>query len=149
MGKILSFAFRGDASERIIRDLPLHHKVILDSDVSSIDTFLEDLLMVQPDQILGLGEYPAETDKVLIEARCYNTFQNEKISEDGPSMLPIPFFIPPGKNLKVSDTMGNSFHNLISYKIMEKKATGELHAAYTFLHIPKNLSHLALNLQWG
>lgn len=138
MGK-LTFAFKGNASEQVIKLLPLHHKVILESSLEAVDTFIEDLILVQPETILGLGEYSGpDTDAIRIETAAWNKFRNNSIELGAAKILKIRPFIKPTENMKITQGLGNSWCNLISYKIQEKINTGELHSEYTFLHIPKS-----------
>jgi pyrrolidone-carboxylate peptidase len=45
--------------------------------------------------------------------------------------------ISPGKYFKLSDGIGNSWCNLVSYRIMGLIENRELGSRYTFVHIPK------------
>lgn len=136
----LTFAFKGTVSEEIIKLLPLHHKVILESSLPSIDSFVQDLLTVQPEFILGLGEYTGRGDeKIRIETVTWNKFRNNRIGS-GPEFLTIHPFVKLSEGFKLTHALGNSWCNLISYKIVEQIENKKLKSKYTFLHIPKNYS---------
>jgi hypothetical protein len=49
-------------------------------------------------------------------------------------------FIKESENTKIASALGNSWCNLISYKIMRLIENKELKSKYTFLHIPSSFN---------
>lgn len=138
----LSFAFKGTISEDVIKQLPLHHKVILESSVSEIEKFIEDLIAVQPEHIVGMGEYSGrDQDAIRIETAAWNIFRNSVIDENSAKILKLHPFLKVTEGFKIANALGNSWCNLVSYKIQEKINSGELQSKFTFLHIPKHISN--------
>lgn len=111
---------------------------------NNIDHYLNLLTHEQPSHILGLGSYSGiDRDKIRIERITTNQFRNDKIEENAPSKLEIINFLSlsmPNENFKYADAIGNSWCNLISWKIMRLIEDGTLHSQYSFLHIPKGFN---------
>jgi len=109
---------------------------------NNIDHYLDLLVHDQPSYILGLGSYSGiDQDKIRIERITTNQFRNDKIEDITTDKLEINNFltIPSSNNyFKYADAMGNSWCNLISWKIMRLIKNGTLHSKYSFLHIPKS-----------
>ncbi len=126
------FAFKGTSS-------PHSNTHFIDSSEEAIDKLLEELIKLQPDKILGLGKYSGKDQaQVRIEIICTNKFRN-KILGDQLIQLPIPYFLEPNKNMKLASGIGNSWCNLVSYKIVLAINSGKIKSKYTFLHIPKGM----------
>lgn len=97
----------------------------------SINKYLEFLLEHQPEFILGLGIYTGrDQKKIRIETKCSN----------GLSKTDINPFLKPYQNSIFAESIGNSFCNLASWKIMELINLGNLKSRYTFLHLPKSMA---------
>ena len=111
---------------------------------NNIDHYLNLLVHDQPSHILGLGSYSGiDQNKIRIEKITTNQFRNDKIEENASDKLGINNFmqLPMPKDLfKYADAMGNSWCNLISWKIMRLIENGVLRSLYTFLHIPKGVN---------
>ncbi len=109
---------------------------------NNIDHYLDLLIHDQPSHILGLGSYSGiDQDKIRIERITTNQSRNGKVEENAPNKLKINSFLPlsiPSENFKYAEAIGNSWCNLISWKIMRLIEKGVLHSQYTFLHVPKN-----------
>ena len=108
----------------------------------SIDKYLEFLLHDQPEYILGLGQFFGEQDKIRIETKCFNNFKDRAISpeKEFKQCVDINPFLKPQSISKFSESIGTSYCNLVSWKIMELINSSKLHSHYTFLHIPKQLT---------
>lgn len=109
-----------------------------------IEDYLNLLIKDQPSYIIGLGSYSGvDRDKIRIERITSNSFRNNKIEEDLLDKLKIDNFLTPdisNKNLKFADALGNSWCNLISWKIMRLIKNKTLNSRYSFLHIPKSFN---------
>lgn len=108
---------------------------------NNIDHYLDLLLHDQPKFILGMGVYSGvDQDAIRIETYTINQFRNNPIEFDtnSPKKLFIdPFSKPLVDNSKLASGLGNSWCNLISWKIMRLINQKKLNSRYTFLHIPK------------
>lgn len=108
---------------------------------NNIDHYLNLLVHDQPSHILGLGSYSGiDQNKIRIERITTNQFRNDKIEENVPDRLDINNFLSlpmPNNHFKYADAIGNSWCNLISWKIIRLIENGTLNSMYTFLHIPK------------
>jgi pyrrolidone-carboxylate peptidase len=113
---------------------------------NNIDHYLKMLLHDQPSHILGLGSYSGvDQDKIRIETITTNRFRNDPIEAYAPDELRINNYLETSnENFKVVSALGNSYCNLISYKIMRLIEKGKLKSQYSFLHIPKGLYHTDL-----
>lgn len=117
---------------------------------NNIDHYLEQLIRDQPSHILGLGSYSGvDQDKIRIEKIATNQFRNSKIEENAHDRIEINnFLLPiPKVNFKYTNAMGNSWCNLISWKIMRLIKNGTLHSRYSFLHIPKSVDKYIISKQ--
>jgi len=109
---------------------------------NNIDHYLKLLLHDKPSHILGLGSYSGiDQDKIRIETITINRFRNHKIAENAPEQIELTnFLISSNKNFKLATALGNSWCNLISWKIMRLIENGSLSSKYSFLHIPKGFN---------
>lgn len=121
--------------------LPDHCYIVYSN---NINHYLDLLIHDQPSHILGIGSYSGvDRDKIRVEGITTNKFRNNKIEENVPDRLEINNFLIPlmsNKNLKHADAMGNSWCNLISWKIMRLIENKTLRSQYSFLHIPKGFN---------
>lgn len=138
------FAFRHptsgktNISSKVVPLIPAQSKHIL-SDKSSIDRYIMQLLEENPKYILGLGSWSGRDNTAIrIETRCTNKWRNQ-ISGDRLESATIKLFVQITKRTKLTDKMGNSFCNYISWRIVKLIQRGKLTSHYTFLHIPKNM----------
>lgn len=109
---------------------------------NNIDHYLDNLLHDQPQYILGIGEYSGiDQDAIRIETVTTNKFRNDPIETTAAGKsLGINYFLKPiGNDVKLASGLGNSWCNLVSWKIMRLITNGKLKSQYTFLHIPKKL----------
>lgn len=107
---------------------------------NNIEHYISMLLHDQPGHILGMGIYSGvDQYKIRIETATTNKFRNDPIEISfADKSLRINHFLKPKKNdAKLASGLGNSWCNLISWKIMRLIANGKLKSHYTFLHIPK------------
>ncbi len=156
----LAFGFKDNLTEDILALLEVDSKVLLNvragvsmyikldgkkfksAGASGIfDTFGTELLQEisehSPKHILGLGRYSGrDRSQIRIETKCTNKFRNNVLGQELKS-LEIPYFITPDENFKLAIGIGNSFCNLISYKITEFIRTSDIDTKYIFLHIPE------------
>lgn len=110
---------------------------------NNIDHYLKMLIHDQPKYILGLGTYiGVDKDNIRIETVTKNQFRNDVIEDDFPisKQIIINPFIKQSENTKLATALGNSWCNLISYKIMRLIENKELNSKYTFLHIPSSFN---------
>lgn len=108
---------------------------------NNIDHYLKMLIHDQPKYILGMGTYTGvDKDSIRIETVTKNQFRNEVIEKDFPisKQLDINPFVKQSENTKLASALGNSWCNLISWKIMRLIENKELNSQYTFLHIPSS-----------
>lgn len=137
---LYAFALTGGLGKLLYKLKSPDHCYIVYS--NNIDHYLNLLVHDQPIQILGLGSYSgADQNKIRIERITTNQFRNDKIEENAPDKLEINNFLQfpiPNDHLKYADAIGNSWCNLISWKIIRLIENGTLHSRYTFLHIPKD-----------
>lgn len=129
---ILVFAFKGTIAEKIARELEslvvIH---IVDSSKRAIDELVGYIQQEDYDYVLGMGMYSGrDQDQLRIEKECSSQFRNDK---DDLEYVTLPYFMKPDENIKEVTGIGNSWCNLVSYKIMKKISPNH----FTFLHIPK------------
>ncbi|MBU0569397.1 hypothetical protein KKB40_01280 [Patescibacteria group bacterium] len=108
----------------------------------SIDGYIDSFLSrEQPEYILGMGVYSGkDQDKIRIETKCTNKFRNGFMNGSQLEKIDIHPFLKPHSLTKYAEGLGNSYCNLVSWKIMSKIKNGELKSKYTFLHIPKGMN---------
>jgi len=113
---------------------------------NNIDHYLKMLLHDQPSHILGLGSYSGvDQDKIRIETITTNRFRNDLIEDNAPEEVNINNYLETSnENFKMASALGNSYCNLISWKIMRLIEKGKLKSRYSFLHIPRGLYHTDL-----
>lgn len=133
--KILAFGFKENLSGSIVEQLDEQtHKIILESEVCAIDNFLESTNLRNYDYILGVGSYSGvDKDRIRIETVCTSQFRNDKSNLITIKMKP---FFQSSKRLKLTYRIGNSYCNLVSYKILAKYPD----LKFTFLHVPRDYS---------
>lgn len=111
---------------------------------NNIVHYLSLLVHDQPTHILGLGSYSGiDQNRIRIERVTTNQFRNDKIEENTSYKLGINNFLSlsmSNEHFKYADAMGNSWCNLISWKIMRLIENGNLRSQYTFLHIPNDFN---------
>ena len=108
---------------------------------NNIDHYLKMLIHDQPKYILGMGTYTGvDKDNIRIETVTKNQFRNDVIENDFPitKQIIINPFVKESENTKLASAVGNSWCNLISWKIMRLIENKELNSEYTFLHIPSS-----------
>lgn len=108
---------------------------------NNIDHYLKMLIHGQPKYILGMGTYTGvDKDSIRIETVTKNQFRNGAIENDFPisKQIIINPFVKESENTKLASALGNSWCNLISYKIMRLIENKELKSEYSFLHIPSS-----------
>lgn len=132
--KLLVFAFKGTAAEKVLAALTIQcEKILLGSSENDIDYFFTSNNLGKYTHILGLEAYSGrDTDKLRIETQCTSQFRNK--SKLNREVIDINPFFTPAKNFKHSNGIGNSWCNLVSYRIVKKEHAYQ----YTFLHIPKS-----------
>lgn len=107
---------------------------------NNIDYYLNLLLHDQPNYILGMGTYSGvDQDKIRIETLCTNKFRNDILYGNEYVEKKIDPYLEVSESMKFASGIGNSYCNLVSWKITELIDKGKLKAKYTFLHIPKNI----------
>lgn len=110
---------------------------------NNIEHFLKIVRYEKPTHLLGIGVYTGvDSESMRIENTCKNQFRNEQIDKKLPKNFnfSINYFIEPGGCFKLATAMGNSYCNLVSYKIMNLINKENLVTRFTFLHIPKTFN---------
>ena len=104
---------------------------------SSMDRYLRILMKDQPDYILGLGIYTGKGKNILhLESECSSKFGKLPAGCEL-EVLSIKPFLKPRGCLVLSSSIGSSYCNLVSYRIMELINNDKLKSKYSFIHIPK------------
>lgn len=106
---------------------------------NNIARYLDILIHDQPKCILGIGVYSGiDRDSIRIETITTNKFRNDVIDKKFPisKKLEIKPFVKQIPHTKFASALGNSWCNLISWKIMRLIEDKKLHSQYSFLHIP-------------
>jgi pyrrolidone-carboxylate peptidase len=117
-----------------------HLKNIYCYNCSSPNKLLDIILQNQPLYLLGLGSYSGiGQNKIHIETVCSNHFNNIFIQSNHYEELEIKPFLNPTPIMNYSKTIGYSYCNRISWKIMQLINQNSLKSFYTFLHIPRTL----------
>lgn len=129
----LIFAFRGTIAERCLRDIETDaEKLYIGSTEAAVDQLVQRVTEGAYDYVIGLGSYSGrDSSAIHIEQQCTSQFRNRK---DNLEVLPIPYFFTPSPHMKLSSHIGNSWCNLVSYKLLKKVPD----LSYTFFHVPKN-----------
>ena len=110
---------------------------------NNIDHYLKMLIHDQPKYILGMGTYTGvDKDNIRIETVTKNQFRNDVIENAFliSKQIVIDPFVKESENTKIASALGNSWCNLISWKIMRLIENKELKSQYTFLHIPSSFN---------
>jgi pyrrolidone-carboxylate peptidase len=113
----------------------------LESSSKAINQLLDHLeqQQQQPKYIIGCGIYSGmDQSKIRIETRCSNQFRNRTPGTEY-EVFEIKPFVKLNENMKYGYTMGNSWCNLVSFKIISLIKQQKLKSQYTFLHIPKSM----------
>jgi hypothetical protein len=129
--RLLIFGFRGSISEKVATGLSGDGDVVLlDPSEPAINQFVRGIDLDKYTHILGLGSYGGlGTSEIRIETKC--TSQSGSSTDDLHKMT-IPFFLKSSSRLKLTNGIGNSWSNLVSYKIV----TSYPGTPFTFLHVP-------------
>ena len=106
--------------------------------VREVRYFITKVLQDKPDYILGLGTYSRNSKNILIEKYCSNIFRG-KIYGKRFEKLPIPNFLDESAILKLSDSIGTSYCNYVSYLLTALINQNPLKTKYSFLHFSKKL----------
>lgn len=113
---------------------------------NNIDHYLDMLIHDQPSYILGLESYSAvDQDKIRIETICSNQLRNDFLEGNTCKETEIQPFLKPTPLAKIASGIGNSYCNMVSWKIMELINQQKLRSQYTFLHVPKIMKPLAVS----
>lgn len=136
---MIAFAFAGTNSDQVLRKIthPGIEKHYLKSEMNYLEAFLDYLRMAEPDFILGMGQYSGrDKEYIRVEMLCRNKFRRAEINQGGKDEISImPYFFM-NDYFDLTQGMGNSWCNYISYKICSEL---EQHK-FSFLHIPKTFS---------
>lgn len=145
--KIYGFAFtrRNISAQTLYSVEGLDHRTLLWG-VASIDRLVQKLLTDQPEYVLGMGIYGGR-EHIRIETTCFNKFRREEITTGAPEKLDISYFVRHTEISILAKSIGNSWCNLVSWKIMEQISTGKLQSKYTFLHLPKRMKPEVANVE--
>ena len=149
--RLFGFAFtRFNISARTLYGLSnIDHRYLLWGE-ASMGSYLKLLIENQPKYILGMGIYTGkDKDYIKIETVCTNQFRRSFMSEDSLLTQSINPFVQESGLCLFSQSIGTSYCNLISWKIMSAISNGNLKSQYTFLHIPKlmNVEASTLDVQ--
>ena len=130
---ILVFAFKGTVAETVAGKLESVVQIyIVDSSMRAIDELTIKIQQQDPNYILGMGMYSGrDKDRLRIEKYCSSQFRDDKNTLE---QLTLPHFIRQGDYIKEAAGIGNSWCNLVSYRIMKEINPNH----FTFLHIPKS-----------
>lgn len=130
---MILFAFRNTIAEKVLRKISVENKFFIDSSEKDINQFVETISKFSPTYIVGLGEYfGRDQDNLRIETICTNKFKNQ-IADNSLEQATISSFLMPSIHSKYATGIGNSYCNLVSYKL--SKSLGQ--SQYGFIHIPK------------
>ncbi len=142
--QIYGFAFGRNLSAYILwrlREIDCCYEIF----PNNLDQYLQMILHDQPECILGLGVYSGvDQDKIRIETKCSNQFRNDFIEGNKIEDISIDPYLKPSLLSKYATGIGNSYCNLVSWKIMRLILQKKLKSRYTFLHIPKSLGATVL-----
>jgi len=108
---------------------------------NNIDHYLQMIIHDQPKHILGMGTYSGvDQAEIRIETVTKNQFRNEAIDKDLPKAKEIQLqpFVRQTDQTKYASALGNSWCNLVNWKIARLIEKGELQSQYAFLHIPES-----------
>lgn len=104
---------------------------------NNIEHYLQMLLHDQPQFILSMGAYSGkDSEAIRIETAVNNKFRNIPIDTGKPQAISLFPFLQPLAGMKLASGLGNSWCNLVSWKIIKLINQKSLKSQYTFLHIP-------------
>lgn len=138
----LFFAFEGNISGEILDLLEVGNKLKIKPSRKNCDVedFLTYVKLNKPQKILGLGVYSGkDKSQIRLETLAKNKFRNNIIGEFEEFQLDQ---IVQSSYFKIARGLGNSWCNLVSYKIMNMKSSGDITSLYSFLHIPSTMDLL-------
>jgi hypothetical protein len=130
--KCLIICFKGNISEEFAELFRVRCDIYaIESSEGAIEGIFDEVDLGKYTHVIGMGQYSGrDQDKIRIEQTCSAQFRNKN---KGARRIKIPYFLDENEYMKLSDGIGNSYCNLLSYKIVTKF----LDLKYTFLHIPK------------
>lgn len=137
INNLYGFAFPGVPAKVMYRLKTLDLSNTLNA--NNIDQYMQMLIHDQPKYILGMGIYTGiDQDKIRIETVAKNLFRNDAIDIDlqKSETILFPSFLSERGKTKYATALGNSWCNLISWRIGQLIHKGELKSKYSFLHIP-------------
>lgn len=107
---------------------------------NNLDRYIEMLLRDQPECILGLGVYSGvDQDKIRIETKYTNKFRDDFIDSSSLQEFNINPYLKPSILSKYSNSIGDTYCNLVSWKILQLIIQKKLQSQYCFLHIPTKI----------
>lgn len=135
MSKALIICFKGNVSEKfaeLFRDCCDIYAI--ESSERAIEKIFDEVDFSKYEYVIGVGQYSGrDQDKIRIERTCSSQFRNKN---RGAKRIKIPYFLSENEYMKLSDGIGNSYCNLLSYEIVTKFPE----IKFTFLHISKHIS---------
>lgn len=134
---ILIFAFSPTIAEKVLDRIDIKNieKRLLSSSYSAINEFVDNLDYSKFRYIIGMGVYSGrDKSQLRLETVYRNKFRNNIISKTPVTITVMPF-MQPSKYLKIASGIGNSWCNLVSYKVSSLIDDDSI--KYNFLHIPK------------
>ena len=154
--KRLIFGFQNSSvtniSGKVVKNIESTRSLILehwdesnDAGMKELNKLLEIIKFDKYEHIVGIGEYGGrDKDQIRIETVCKSKFRNDVIEQGGPAEISLRSFwkdqVDSFQGFKLGTSMGNSWCNLASYKIMKLLETDELsNVRYDFLHVPGSL----------
>jgi len=140
--RIFGFAFtRFNISSRTLYSLSgIDYRYLLWGE-STMNRYLKLIIDKQPKYLVGMGIYTGrDKEHIRIETVCTNQFRKSYISGDTIQKQVIKPFVQESGVCIFSQSIGASYCNLISWKIMSAISEGKLKCQYTFLHIPKSMN---------
>ncbi len=109
---------------------------------STINKYIDELVLKQPKYILGIGEYSGKDQNLVrIETQCKNQFRNNPIDPSQPIETTLTWlpFVTKTDQSKIGSALGNSWCNLVSWRIMQLIKDKKLQSKYSFLHLPQSM----------
>lgn len=139
---LYGFALSGLTSRLLWRLKPL--RMCYSVWPNNIEQYLDILLHDQPKYIVGLATYSGgDPNFIKIETLTKNQFRNSVIENELPmsKKLLIKPFVKQIPQTKYASALGNSWCNLVSWKIVKLIEDEKLNSQYTFLHIPDSFKY--------
>lgn len=158
MPKILIYAFepfkryRSNISQRLLEALPERsgvYKRILPVRFEQA-LFLQPLMEVQPDYLLGLGQC-ARGRLLRIERQAWNLMRDpacgleQPIDPEGPATIKVTWRLPLRSNTRLSQNPGRYVCNFSMYVLAQ--VAQERALPYAFVHVPRTYP-LQQGLHW-